>query len=718
MSRLMRSVVVASVLAAVVLAAAMLSVSAVPRTTASAGTAMAPRHADKLAAAATRAGLLSVANAKAAGSGAPAAITVTYPCTSATPYGSVLIKPSQWATGLVNTGHDGANFDVYSNYASGSCDRPPASTDGADAWGTEYQCAELAIRVADAEWATGTQQAWLNAKNANWDGSAADMAAPGQALGLTWTANGSGTLPAPGDLMIWSSSGNGDPGHVGVVSAVTSTSVTFVGENQADGMVTLPVSGTTVENDGWKSGSTITGWLSHQWTTSTLGATSTSPPLPANAGANGYAFLESVACPSTGSCVAVGNYMDSSGTWQGLIETLSGGSWEATEVTLPGNADGDPNASLVSVACPSKTKCVAVGYYNDSTSALLVTGSGINWTATQAPLPANAQSGQYAYLTSVACPSATSCVAVGGYNGTSGGASSELIVTGPAGSGSAWTPTEAPLPLNGLSFYNSSWPAVACSSTTSCVTAWTYDDSSGTQQGVLESGSGINWTPSEVPLPANASTSNPKVILGSGISVGRPLACSTATCVMVGQYVDSSGNTDGLLVTGSGTNWTQTEAPLPANAAANGFDGLNSVACESAATCVAAGQYSISSGKLKGLLLTGLETSWKPAAAPVPVNALANPQVRLDSVTCPSTSWCVTAGAYPAVAPGGGQTIPGLAVIGAGTAWNTTPAPLPGNAYSGTTYLMSVACPSKTSCVAVGGYYDANWYGLVATGAP
>jgi hypothetical protein len=702
------------------LAAALACVAVVPWSAVSAGTAaMTLGRADKLTAAVARTSSLDgISDTAAAGSGAPAVTDLKYPyaCTSATSYGSVLIKPSQWAKGLVNTGHDGANFNVYSNYASGSCDRPIASTDGSDAWGAkpqsaEYQCAELAIRVADAEWATGTQQAWLNA---GWDSSAADMAAPGVALGLTWTANGSGTLPAPGDLMLWSSSGNGDPGHVAVVSAVTSTTVTFVGENQGDGMVKLPVSGTTVENDGWKTGSTITGWLSHQWTTSTLGATSTSPPLPANAGTNGYALLESVACPSTTSCVAVGSYMDSSGSWQGLIEAMSGGSWRATEVKLPGNADGDPNAYLVSVACPSKASCVAVGYYNDATSPMLVTGSGTKWTATEALLPANAQSGEYAYLTSVACPSTTSCVAVGGYNGSSSGPADEFIATGSAGSGSLWMPTQAPLPLNGLSFYNSSQPAVACSSTTSCVTAWTYDDSSGTQQGVLESGSGVNWTPSEVPLPANASTSNPKVVLGSTSGIVSPPACSAAACVLVGQYVDSSGNTDGLLVTGSGVNWTPSEATLPANAETGGYVTLNSVACESSTTCVAVGQYQDSSRNLQGLMLTGSGTSWTPAAAPPPTNALANPYVALDSVTCPSTSWCVTAGSYP-ISDGSYQ---GLAVIGSGTAWNTTQAPLPANAFSQTTYLMSVACPSKTFCVAVGGYSDGNWYGLLATGAP
>jgi CHAP domain len=521
---------------------------------------------------------------------------------------------------------------------------------------------------------------------------------------LSQVSNNGSSLPSPGDII--SEGAPTTDGHTGVVTKVKVSdgtgTVTMMEENaSAKGWATIKVSGNVL-------GSGVTGWLQPNWN-------ATNAPLPSNAGANSYALLDSVACPSAASCVAVGNYMDSSGSWQGLIEAESGTSWIPTEVTLPGNADGDPNAYLVSVACPSAAKCVAVGYYNDGTAALLVRGSGSKWTATEAPLPANAQSGSYAYLTSVACPSTTSCVAVGGYNGIL--ASDELIDTGPAGSGTSWTPTQATLPLNGLSFYNSAPPAVACLSATSCVTAWTYDDSSGTQQGVLESGSGINWTPSEVPLPANASTSNPKVVLGSG-SEGTPLGCSAAACVMVGQYADSSGNTDGLLVTGSGTQWTPSEAQLPANASTGGYIALNAVACESATTCVAVGQYQDSSSNLQGLMLTGLGTTWAPAAAPLPANALADPQIDLDSVTCPAASWCVTAGSYPAVAPGGGQTISGLAAIGSGTAWSTTSVPLPGNAYSSTTDLMSVACPSKVFCVAVGGYYDGNWNGLLATGAP
>jgi hypothetical protein len=78
----------------------------------------------------------------------------------------------------------------------------------------------------------------------------------------------------------------------------------------------------------------------------------------------------------------------------------------------------------------------------------------------------------------------------------------------------------------------------------------------------------------------------------------------------------------------------------------------------------------------------------------------------------------VIVGSYPAVAPGGGQTFGGLAVIGSGTSWNATLVPLPGNANDSRPYLYSGACSSTTFCVAAGQYSDGtNWHPLLATGA-
>ena len=123
------------------------------------------------------------------------------------------------------------------------------------------------------------------------------------------------------------------------------------------------------------------------------------------------------------------------------------------------------------------------------------------------------------------------------------------------------------------------------------------------------------------------------------------VACpSASSCVAAGSYYDSSGNEQALLVTGSGTSWTAAEAPLPANAAADRSAVLDSVACPSASSCVAAGDYADSSGNGQGLLVTGSGTSWTAAEAPLPANAAADPDAGLGSVACPSASSCVAAG--------------------------------------------------------------------------
>ena len=431
----------------------------------------------------------------------------------------------------------------------------------------------------------------------------------------------------------------------------------------------------------------------------------------------------SVACPSASSCVTVGAYYDSSGNIQGVLATGSGTSWTAAQAPLPANAAADRFAALDSVACPSASSCVAAGDYTDSSGngqGLLVTGSGTSWTAAQAPLPANAAADPEVGLTSVACPSASSCVAAGFYTNSSGNQPG-LLVTG---SGTSWTAAEAPLPANAAADSDPFFPgSVACASASSCVAAGFYTDSSGNIQGVLVTGSGTSWTAAEAPLPANAAA-DPAAGLTS-------VACpSASSCVAAGFYTDSSGNRQGLLVTGSGTSWTAAEAPLPANAAADPAAGLGSVACASASSCraggfyvacasasscVAAGFYTDSSGNRQGLLVTGSGTSWTAAEAPLPANAGPDPGVWLGSVACPSASSCVAAGGYTD-SSGNGQ---GLLVTGSGTSWTAAEAPLPANAAADPVAgLTSVACPSASSCVTAGTYYSSgNHQGLLVTGS-
>jgi hypothetical protein len=75
---------------------------------------------------------------------------------------------------------------------------------------------------------------------------------------------------------------------------------------------------------------------------------------------------------------------------------------------------------LSSVSCPAAGSCVAVGHYTSVTTGnvpLAETLSGGSWTATAAPIaglsPPAGNSG--ARLTKVSCPAAGTCVAIGTY---------------------------------------------------------------------------------------------------------------------------------------------------------------------------------------------------------------------------------------------------------------------------------------------------------------
>jgi Cutinase len=396
--------------------------------------------------------------------------------------------------------------------------------------------------------------------------------------------------------------------------------------------------------------------------------------------------LTSVACPAAASCVAVGAYWPSGE--QGLLLTESGATWTPTKAPLPADArKSDPNVSLNSVACASATSCVTVGEYTNTSGyapGLLLTGSGTSWTATEAPLPPNASRPYPGVdLTSVVCPSASTCVAVGSYVSTTG-TDGLLLVQ----SGGAWKPIEAPLPAR-TSPLMVELTAVGCSAPVSCVAAGTYTDSSGAHN-LLLTWSGVTWTPTKAPLPAGAAPAS-KQDYQEPLSV----AClSPSSCYVVGTYIGKSGNYLGLLLAGSGTKWTAAEAPLPSGASSGT---LLSVACPSASTCVAVGE--ATSGQPRGLLLVKSGAGWHATQAPLPPNGFAS--ASLTATACQSASVCFGVGGY-------GDSIGanlGLLMAWSRGVWTPAMAPLltKATAYL-TVNLTSIACPYASSCVAVGSY--------------
>jgi hypothetical protein len=444
---------------------------------------------------------------------------------------------------------------------------------------------------------------------------------------------------------------------------------------------------------------TITVTLGNPWTP-------TRAPLPSGAGSQPNVNLDAVACTSASSCLAAGNYTDSSSDQQGVLEVLANGIWTADKAPLPGNAAANPAVNITAVSCGSTSTCAAVGHYTDiagNQQGLLEVLADGAWTPAQAPLPASANPGHPVDLTSVACASPSSCVAVGQENQ---GGIIETLANG------SWTSQWAPAPANSGGSPPTAVMSVNCPTASFCLAVGYYwvvinpSTGAGYNAGVLDTLSAGTWSPQEAPTPDG----NPSL----HATFLRNVACASESACQV------TGEADGnpLLETLSGATWTSEYAPLPPNAQTGPFDvaAINSVACPSPSSCTAAGVYNYSDiGLSEGLLLTQTPTGWSPSQAPHPNDIGANADVIMSAVACASGSSCVAVGSYNGPYY---QNYLGLLEVLSGTSWTVWKAPVPGSDTVGfNSGLSAITCPS-TTCVAVGSYQDPTLasQGLILTG--
>jgi hypothetical protein len=368
--------------------------------------------------------------------------------------------------------------------------------------------------------------------------------------------------------------------------------------------------------------------------------------LPANAvtGTDGVS-LNSVSCASAGNCTAVGSYDDGSGA-EGLLLTETAGKWRnGVEAALPASAvEHGQEAFLNSVFCPSTGNCTAVGGYQDSagSEALIVTESSGTWrTGVEAALPANANATDPgAGLSSVSCASVGNCSAIGSYADPAGNGPA-LLLNETAGT---WgTGVEAVLPANAavtgqfVAMY-----AVSCPSAGDCTAVGNYNTDVSDDTVLLTEKGGVWAHGVKAVLPENASVPDQVNVYA--------LSCpSDGSCVAVGQYVDRGGDIRGILLSSTAGVWSKgLEAPLPANAittSPNQLGGLNSVSCASAGNCTAVGSYSDKTGFFDGLFVTETAGHWATG-----VEAVDGPGVLdvpgLGTVSCSSAQHCSAAGGY------------------------------------------------------------------------
>jgi hypothetical protein len=330
---------------------------------------------------------------------------------------------------------------------------------------------------------------------------------------------------------------------------------------------------------------------------------------PANSSGNPDASLGSVSCKSAGDCTAVGTYTSASDTQEAMVVTETDGKWgRAAALSSPAGASATrPTSDLRGVSCASSGNCIAVGSYVDSSggsSAMIATEAGGKWgPPAELILPANAGTGtsSTAALFQVSCVSSGICTAVGLYSDTS----HDRLAMVADETGGKWGPAVAfdSLPSGA----NGTWASlfgVWCTSAGNCAADGSYVGSSGSEEAMVATESGGKWgSATELSLPKGANSQYPNAEMES-------VSCtSPGNCAGFGAYSTTASYSRDMVATETNGKWSPaTELATPAGGKGTptilGGSG-NGVGCTTKGICTAVGSYGTGSGGSTAMAASG-----------------------------------------------------------------------------------------------------------------
>ncbi|HEY2579842.1 MAG TPA: hypothetical protein VGI74_26315, partial [Streptosporangiaceae bacterium] len=374
-------------------------------------------------------------------------------------------------------------------------------------------------------------------------------------------------------------------------------------------------------------------------------------------GTTGNQF-NSVSCPSTTRCIAVGGFVNGSGAIVTLIALWNGSTWSLQSSPNPSTSVNH----LAGVSCASTTNCQAVGDFDNGTTnvTLVESWNGSTWSVKTSP-----SKGTFTFLNGVSCTSTSNCMAVGRFISSSGD-----FTLAEKWNGTAWSIVPTPNPGGSNDF---ELLRVSCATGSACMAVGDFF-SSGVTETLTEKWNGSTWT--HVTSPSPSGTDNDLF----GVS------CAAANnCAAVGDQ-ESGSATLTLNESWNGSSWSVKTSPSPSGSQ----NGLTGVACASTSACLAVGGYSPgSAGQTLAEFWNG--SAWSFVISPDQGSSFN----ALSSVSCTAAPNCMAAGFY-ANGSGTDQT---LIESWNGTAWSVIPSP---DAGTGGNVLAGISCSSASSCVAVG----------------
>jgi len=234
--------------------------------------------------------------------------------------------------------------------------------------------------------------------------------------------------------------------------------------------------------------------------------------------------LVSVSCASASECVAGGVYLPTAGKKVALAELWNGKEWKIeTTATLP---EEDKNGRFESVSCPASKDCIAVGSVVTTVYGLvplIESWNGSKWTLQS---HATLEHAVEVELSGVSCSATNACTAVGEYNATTEKGRRALIERY---NGTSWQLQEAASPVGKPAPEGSHWAlnVVSCPTSSSCVAAGSYDESTSGKKLLL----GEEWNGSRWELAQPVDRTGTGVLYDEP----RAVSCSAAlTCTLAG----------------------------------------------------------------------------------------------------------------------------------------------------------------------------------------
>jgi hypothetical protein len=408
-------------------------------------------------------------------------------------------------------------------------------------------------------------------------------------------------------------------------------------------------------------------------------AVSISSPAP-----NRYdAGLEGLDCAAAGYCVGAGSYRDRNGYQQGLIDTLNGPHQTTITAPVPPGGGLRPRVSLSAISCPSLGACFALGYPVGSTDlfsgtyAVIETYRSGSWSPTVVPLPRGTEwlteeqtmDESYRLPAEIACPSTTSCTAMGILLRLKHSTYAVLELTLAAGRWSSKMITVPGVPDVFPSASQVTIDSLSCPAVGACAAAgFLYRQDQRQSYELVLQQERRGWSIHRYP-------SGP----GEGFMA---VSCWRAgRCTAVGETIAAS----------SGDHWRDLG---PAGYPWFSYDAvLNDVSCARPGTCAAVTGYNPAVPARKPFIDSYQSGKWASFTRPGWLPGDNQPYSGPEIVACPGPNDCLAVGVNASQRA--------MVWAGLGRHWTPTALPEPTGG-SGPAFTTGIACASTASCLITG----------------